>query len=47
LGQTARRAIATAAQFRNTTKRFDGVLVVTPKYNRSVPGALKNAIDFG
>jgi len=24
----------------------DGVLVVTPEYNRSVPGVLKNAIDW-
>lgn len=25
----------------------DGVLIVTPEYNRSVPSALKNAIDWG
>jgi chromate reductase len=25
----------------------DGVLFVTPEYNRSVPGVLKNAIDLG
>ncbi|PWI19403.1 NADPH-dependent FMN reductase [Streptomyces sp. Act143] len=25
---------------------FDGFVIVTPEYNRSVPGALKNAIDF-
>ncbi len=25
----------------------DGVLFVTPEYNRSIPGALKNAIDVG
>src|SRR5204862_7156678 len=25
----------------------DAVLFVTPEYNRSVPGALKNAIDWG
>ncbi|MFJ4845616.1 MULTISPECIES: NADPH-dependent FMN reductase [unclassified Streptomyces] len=25
---------------------FDGFVVVTPEYNHSVPGALKNAIDF-
>ncbi|WP_327365768.1 NADPH-dependent FMN reductase [Streptomyces sp. NBC_01217] len=25
---------------------LDGFIVVTPEYNRSVPGALKNAIDF-
>jgi NAD(P)H-dependent FMN reductase len=26
--------------------RFDGYVVVTPEYNHSVPGALKNALDF-
>ena len=25
---------------------FDGFVFVTPEYNHSVPGALKNAIDF-
>lgn len=25
---------------------FDGFIIVTPEYNRSVPGALKNAIDY-
>ncbi|MFJ8989070.1 NADPH-dependent FMN reductase [Streptomyces sp. NPDC102279] len=25
---------------------FDGYVIVTPEYNRAVPGALKNAIDF-
>jgi len=33
--------------FREQLKPFDGVLFVTPEYNRSVPGALKNAIDVG
>ena len=28
-------------------KSFDGVLFVTPEYNRSVPAVLKNAIDVG
>ena len=28
-------------------KKIDGVLFVTPEYNRSVPGVLKNAIDVG
>ena len=27
--------------------RADGVLFVTPEYNRSIPGVLKNAIDHG
>lgn len=33
--------------FRERIRRADGVLFVTPEYNRSVPGALKNAIDVG
>ena len=32
--------------FRNRIKAADGVLFVTPEYNRSVPGVLKNAIDI-
>jgi chromate reductase len=31
--------------FRDRIKHGDGVLFVTPEYNRSVPSALKNAID--
>jgi chromate reductase len=33
--------------FRDRMRRADAVLFVTPEYNRSVPGALKNAIDVG
>ena len=33
--------------FRDEIKPADGVLFVTPEYNRSVPGVLKNAIDVG
>jgi chromate reductase, NAD(P)H dehydrogenase (quinone) len=33
--------------FRERVKPFDGLLFVTPEYNRSVPGVLKNAIDVG
>jgi len=33
--------------FRNTMRKMDGVIFVTPEYNRSVPGVLKNAIDIG
>jgi chromate reductase len=33
--------------FRKRVKEFDAVLFVTPEYNRSVPGVLKNAIDVG
>jgi chromate reductase, NAD(P)H dehydrogenase (quinone) len=32
-------------EFRNRIREVDGVLFCTPEYNRSVPGALKNAID--
>jgi chromate reductase, NAD(P)H dehydrogenase (quinone) len=31
---------------RNRVKTADAVLFVTPEYNRSVPGVLKNAIDI-
>lgn len=31
--------------FRQRLKQFDAVIFVTPEYNRSVPGVLKNAID--
>lgn len=31
--------------FRNNIESLDGVIFVTPEYNRSVPGCLKNAID--
>jgi chromate reductase len=33
--------------FRDSVRGVDGVLFVTPEYNRSVPGALKNALDVG
>lgn len=33
--------------FRNRIRNADAVLFVTPEYNRSVPGVLKNAIDVG
>ncbi|MGZ3158624.1 MAG: NADPH-dependent FMN reductase [Burkholderiaceae bacterium] len=33
--------------FRKTMVGYDGVLFFTPEYNRSVPAALKNAIDVG
>jgi chromate reductase, NAD(P)H dehydrogenase (quinone) len=35
------------ARFKDEIKRADGVLIVTPEHNRSVPTALKNAIDWG
>lgn len=33
-------------EFRQRIKDSDGVLFLTPEYNRSVPGVLKNAIDI-
>ncbi|RQP16528.1 MAG: NAD(P)H-dependent oxidoreductase [Parapedobacter sp.] len=33
--------------FRNAVKAVDGVIFITPEYNRSVPGVLKNALDIG
>lgn len=38
---------ATWTRFRSEIAAADAVLFVTPEYNRSVPGALKNAIDVG
>ena len=38
---------ASWADFRARVSAFDGVLFVTPEYNRSVPAALKNALDVG
>lgn len=34
-------------RFRNEVISSDAVLFVTPEYNRSIPGALKNALDVG
>lgn len=33
--------------FRNKVKALDAVIFVTPEHNRSVPAALKNALDVG
>lgn len=33
------------AEFRKTIQQLDGVMFITPEYNRSVPAVLKNAID--
>ena len=32
-------------RFRDRMRKADAVLFVTPEYNRSVPGVLKNAVD--
>src|SRR6201996_2413900 len=33
--------------FREKLQKSHGVLFITPEYNRSIPGVLKNAIDVG
>jgi chromate reductase len=35
-----------AVEFKNAIAAVDAVLFVTPEYNRSIPGSLKNAIDW-
>lgn len=35
------------AQFRTKVKALDGVIFITAEHNRSVPAALKNALDVG
>ena len=37
---------AEAMALKDAIARSDAVLFVTPEYNRSIPGALKNAIDW-
>jgi chromate reductase len=37
---------AAALELKNRIGSADAVLFVTPEYNRSIPGALKNAIDW-
>jgi chromate reductase len=36
-----------ALDFKESVRRADALLFVTPEYNRSIPGPLKNAIDWG
>ncbi|HEY0841033.1 MAG TPA: NADPH-dependent FMN reductase [Vulgatibacter sp.] len=36
-----------ARQFKEAIEKVDALLFVTPEYNRSIPGSLKNAIDWG
>ena len=35
-----------AKAFKQSIAKADAILFVTPEYNRSIPGALKNAIDW-
>jgi chromate reductase len=45
--ESPEKAPAEWTRFRNEVKELDGVVFVTPEYNRSVPAVLKNALDVG
>lgn len=38
---------APVVRMKNGIRAADGILFVTPEYNRSIPGVLKNALDQG
>ena len=35
-----------ARDFKQAIEDVDGVIIVTPEYSRSIPGVLKNALDW-
>ncbi|MFL5786076.1 MAG: NADPH-dependent FMN reductase [Bacteriovoracaceae bacterium] len=37
----------TVIRFKDMIREADAVLFITPEYNRSIPGVLKNAVDWG
>lgn len=39
--------VAAVTTFKHAVERAEGLLIVSPEYNRSIPGALKNSIDWG
>ncbi|WP_206856196.1 NADPH-dependent FMN reductase [Candidatus Enterococcus mangumiae] len=45
--ETPEQTPAEWTRFREEVKDLDGVIFVTPEYNRSVPAVLKNALDVG
>ncbi|HEV7622204.1 MAG TPA: NAD(P)H-dependent oxidoreductase, partial [Flavisolibacter sp.] len=43
---TAKERPAVVTKFRNDLAKADGIVFVSPEYNYSIPGGLKNAIDW-
>lgn len=39
--------VAAVTDFKQAIEKSEGLLIVSPEYNRSIPGPLKNAIDWG
>ena len=37
---------ASAKNLKDKIEKADGIIIATPEYNRSIPGVLKNAIDW-
>ena len=44
--ETPEKAPAEWTRFREEVRGLDGVVFVTPEYNRSVPAVLKNALEI-
>ncbi len=39
--------VAAVTEFKRAVEQSDGLLFISPEYNRSIPAPLKNAIDWG
>lgn len=39
--------VAAVTEFKRAVEQSDGLLLISPEYNRSIPAPLKNAIDWG
>lgn len=39
--------VTAVTDFKSAIEKSEGLLIVSPEYNRSIPGPLKNAIDWG